>query len=95
VSPVMQVIVQFMVATALSIMVVLLIAISTKVFGAKSGADRLQAIDTATTLLIGIIVLVAAVQRSSLLIDVAIGVAAMGFVGTLAIARYIAEGKLF
>lgn len=94
-SPVVQGIVQFMVATALSIMVVLLIAISTKVFRAPSGADRLQAIDTATTLLIGIIVLVAAVQRSSLLIDVAIGVAAMGFVGTLAIARYIAEGKLF
>jgi len=46
-------------------------------------------------LLIGIIVLLGLVQGSSLVIDVGIALAALSFVGTLAVARYISDGKVF
>ncbi len=48
-----------------------------------------------TTVLIGIIVVLVLVQRSPFLIDVGIALAAFAFVGTLAIARYLSEGRLF
>ena len=44
---------------------------------------------------IGIIVALSLNQRSTLLIDVGIALAAFSVVGTLAIARYLSEGRLF
>jgi multisubunit Na+/H+ antiporter MnhF subunit len=80
---------------ALAVMVVLLLACSYRALRGPSAADRVQAIDTMTTLLIGIIILLVLVQGSLLLIDVAIALAAFAFVGTVAIARYLSEGRLF
>jgi multicomponent Na+:H+ antiporter subunit F len=58
-------------------------------------ADRLQAIDAITTLLIGIIIVLALLRGTTMFIDVAIALAAFGFIGTIAVARYISEGKAF
>lgn len=80
---------------ALAVMVLLLVASTYRLWRGKNPAERLQAIDTATTILIGIIVLLALVQGTSMLVDVGIALAALGFVGTLAIARYLSEGKVF
>jgi multisubunit Na+/H+ antiporter MnhF subunit len=80
---------------ALAVMVLLLVVGSYRAWRGPSPADRLQAIDTATTLLIGIILVLAVVQDSPMLVDVGIALAALGFIGTLAIARYLAEGKVF
>ncbi len=80
---------------ALVVMVILLLACSFRVLRGPSPADRLQAIDTMTAVLIGIIVALSLNQRSSLLIDVGIALAAFSVVGTLAIARYLSEGRLF
>ncbi len=80
---------------ALIVMVILLLACSFRVLRGPSPADRLQAIDTMTAVLIGIIVALSLNQRSTLLIDVGIALAAFSVVGTLAIARYLSEGRLF
>ncbi len=80
---------------ALTVLVVLLVLSSYRVWRGPSPADRLQAIDTATTLLIGIIITLSLVQGTALLIDVGIALAALGFAGTLAISRYLSEGKVF
>jgi multisubunit Na+/H+ antiporter MnhF subunit len=80
---------------ALGVMVILLLACSVRVIRGPSPADRLQAIDTLTTLLIGIIVILVLIQDSSFLIDVGIALAAFAFVGTVAIARYLSEGRMF
>lgn len=77
------------------LLVVLLIPCAYRVWIGPSGADRLQAIDTITTLLIGIIIVLALLQGVSMFVDVAIALAAFGFIGTLALARYISEGKVF
>lgn len=90
-NPLIQVIIQI----ALIIMIGLLIPATYRVVIGPTPSDRLQAIDTITTLLIGIIVLLGLVQGSSLVIDVGIALAALSFVGTLAVARYISDGKVF
>ena len=80
---------------ALMVLVVLVIPCAYRVWIGPTAADRLQAIDTITTLLIGIIVILALLQGISMFIDVAIALAAFAFIGTLALARYISEGKVF
>jgi multisubunit Na+/H+ antiporter MnhF subunit len=80
---------------ALIVMIILLIPTTYRVWVGPSPADRLQAVDTITTLLISIIVLLGIAQASILVIDVGIALAAFGFVGTIAIARYLCEGKVF
>ncbi|MBW4438131.1 MAG: hypothetical protein KME04_13395 [Pleurocapsa minor GSE-CHR-MK-17-07R] len=84
-----------LVQIAVIVMIFLLMPCAWRAFKGPSPADRLQALDTITMLLIGIIVLLAVVQGSSFVIDVALALSAFSFVATLAIARYLAEGRLF
>jgi multicomponent Na+:H+ antiporter subunit F len=79
----------------LIVLIALLLPCAYRVWRGPSPADRLQAIDTITTLLIGIIVVLVPVQESTLVADVGIALAALSFIATLAIARYLAEGKVF
>jgi multicomponent Na+:H+ antiporter subunit F len=79
----------------LVIMVLLLLGCAWRVVVGPTPIDRLQAVDTIMTVLVGIIVLLALVQNTILFIDVGIALAAFGFVASLAIARYISEGRMF
>lgn len=58
-------------------------------------ADRLQAIETTTTLLIGIVIMLTLLQGTALIIDIGLALAAFSFIATLAIARYLSEGRIF
>jgi multisubunit Na+/H+ antiporter MnhF subunit len=80
---------------ALVFMIALLLPAVYRLIVGPTPSDRLQATDILTTLLIGIIVLLGLVQGSSLVIDVGIALAALSFVATLAVARYICEGRVF
>jgi multisubunit Na+/H+ antiporter MnhF subunit len=91
----MTAIIDFGVQSALVVLVILLVIASYRVWVGPSPADRLQAIDAGTTLLTGIIIVLALVQKTYMLIDVGVALAALSFVGTLAIARYLSEGKVF
>lgn len=86
---------QFVVDAGLLILVFLLIPATYRVVLGPSPADRLQAIDTITTLLIGIIILLALVDGQAFYVDLGIALAAFSFIATLAIARYLNEGKVF
>lgn len=79
----------------LIIMVVLLPITFVRVARAETTADRLLAVEMTTTLLVGITVLLALVEGSDTTIDVGIALAALSFAGTLSIARYISEGRVF
>ena len=78
---------------ALVICALLLAVCTVRMYLGPTIVDRLQAIDTITTLLIGIIVLLTLRQNHSLFFDAALALAAFAFVGTLAAARAIAEGR--
>ena len=80
---------------ALVVLVLLIIPCAYRVSVGPSAADRLQAVDTITTLFIGIIVVLALLRDTSMFVDIAIALAAFAFIGTLALARYISEGKVF
>lgn len=90
-SPLVQTAIQII----LLIMVSLLLPASYRVVVGDTLPARLQAVDLITTLLIGIIVLLALVERSDVFIDLAIALAAFSFVGTISIARYLSEGRVF
>lgn len=77
------------------LMVALLIPASYRVVAGNTLPERLQAVDLITTLLIGVIVLLSLVEDSHVFIDLAIALAAFGFIGTISIARYISEGRVF
>ena len=79
----------------LLLMVLLLIPASWRVIVGPSLPDRLAAVDLITTLLVGIIVLLAVVEETPVVVDMAIALAAFAFIGTLTIARYISEGRYF
>jgi len=90
-SPTVQTAVQII----LLIMVGLLIPASYRVVVGETLPDRLQAVDLITTLLIGVIILLTLVEGSQAFIDLALALAAFAFIGTISIARYISEGRVF
>lgn len=80
---------------ALAVFVLLLLPCAWRALRGPSPSDRLQAVETTTTLLIGIIILLTLLQDTVLFIDVGIALAALAFAATLAIARYLSEGRVF
>jgi multisubunit Na+/H+ antiporter MnhF subunit len=59
-------------------------------------ADRLVGVDMVTNLLLGIVVILAIVTpQADVTIDIGIVIAALSFAGTVGIARYISEGRVF
>jgi multisubunit Na+/H+ antiporter MnhF subunit len=91
----MDQIIEYSASTSLVILIGLLVVSSYRVWVGPTPPDRLQAIDLATTLLVGIIIVLGIVMDAALLIDVGIALAAFSFVSTLAIARFISEGRVF
>jgi multicomponent Na+:H+ antiporter subunit F len=85
----------FIVQAGLVIMVLALIPCLYRVMVGPNPADRLQAVDTITNLLIGIIVLLSLERGSSFILDVGLALAAFSFIATLGISRYLAEGRVF
>lgn len=66
-----------------------------RIWRGPSALERLQALDLTTNILVGVIVVLGLVLDSPLIIDVGVGLAAFAFVGTLAITRFISEGRFF
>jgi len=91
----MSSIVQFGIQAGLLVLVLLIIPCAYRAWIGPTAPDRLQAIDTITTLLIGIIIVLAVLRNTVMFVDVALALAAFSFIGTVALARYIAEGRVF
>lgn len=80
---------------ALAVLVLLLLPVSWRIATGPTQACRLQAIDAITMLLIGILIVLGVLQETGMMVDVALSLAAFGFIGMLAIARYLIQGKVF
>ncbi|MCL4264112.1 MAG: cation:proton antiporter [Anaerolineae bacterium] len=57
--------------------------------------DRLIGTELVTTLFLAVLVLVSLIFRDSVYIDVALGLAALSFIGTVALAKYLADEQMF
>lgn len=77
------------------VLIGLLLPCAIRLFQGPTAADRLQAADTITTLLIGMTIVLAVIRQEWMFADIGIALAALSFVATVALARYISEGKVF
>jgi multicomponent Na+:H+ antiporter subunit F len=76
-------------------MAVLLVIGVVAVVGISSTTGRILALDTLTLVLVALLVLYGDAQRTVHYLDVALILALLAFVGTLAAARYYGERKIF
>lgn len=66
-----------------------------RVWRGENQIDRLLATELVGTLILAMFVLIAALERSTLFVDVAIGLGALGFVGIIAYAKFATEQRMF
>ncbi|MBX3058613.1 MAG: cation:proton antiporter [Anaerolineae bacterium] len=75
---------------------VVLIGISVwRVWWGDNVIDRLMGTELVTTLFLAVLVLVSLIFQDSIYIDVALGLAALSFIGTVALAKYLADEQMF
>jgi multisubunit Na+/H+ antiporter MnhF subunit len=80
---------------ALLVHIGLLAVVLWKVWRGDNIIDRLMGADLLGTLTLTVLVLLALIERDSIYIDVALGLAALGFIGTIAVAKYVADEQMF
>lgn len=66
-----------------------------RVWRGENVVDRLTGADMLTTLALSVLVLLALIERDSIYIDVSLGLAALGFIGMIALAKYVADEQVF
>ncbi len=74
---------------------VLLVVSAAAVARLRSTTGRILALDTLTLILVALLVLYAAANRSSYYMDAALVLSLVGFMATLALARYHGERRIF
>lgn len=76
-------------------MTVLLVTSAAAVIRPRSTASRILALDTLTLILVALLVLYAAANRSPYYMDAALVLSLLAFMATLALARYHGERRIF
>lgn len=66
-----------------------------KVMRGENSVSRLAGLDLASTLTIAVLVIISIIRQNSIFIDVAIAAAALGYLSTVALAKYISDQKVF
>ncbi|MCO5182990.1 MAG: monovalent cation/H+ antiporter complex subunit F [Anaerolineae bacterium] len=66
-----------------------------RVWNGENPIDRLLASELVGTLVLSVLVLITLIERSNLFLDVALGLAALSFIGIIAFARYAADRRMF
>ena len=66
-----------------------------RVWRGENSIDRLISTDLVTTLILAVLVLISLILRDSIYIDVALGLGALSFIGTVALAKFLADEKMF
>jgi multisubunit Na+/H+ antiporter MnhF subunit len=66
-----------------------------RVWRGENVIDRLIGFDLTGILTLAILVLISLIRQNSIYIDVAMGLAALGFISTIALAKYIADEQMF
>ena len=91
----MSILVQQIASVVLGLHIILLAVAVWRIWRGETVADRLLGADLITMLLMAILVLLSIVLKDSIYIDVALGLAALGFITTVALAKYIADEQMF
>lgn len=82
-------------AGALALHILMLAVAVWRIWRGRTVADRLLGAELVTTLLLATLILLAIILRESLYIDIALALAALGFITTVALARYLADEQMY
>jgi multisubunit Na+/H+ antiporter MnhF subunit len=85
----------FVLYSALLIHVLLVALVVWRVWRAENAIDRLIGAELTGTLILAVLMIVSLISRESVYLDVALGLAALGFIGTVSLARYIVDESIF
>jgi len=66
-----------------------------RVWRGENAIDRLMGFELLTTLTMAYLVLLSLISRRIIYIDLALALAVLGFVGTIALAKYLADDQMF
>lgn len=91
----MEVILNYIVWLTLVVHLVLLLFCIWRVWRGENLVDRLIALDVISILILIVLVVVAIIEKNNIFIDVAIGLAALSAISTIALAKYIADQRMF
>jgi multicomponent Na+:H+ antiporter subunit F len=91
----MENILSYIVWLTLVIHLVLLLFCIWRVWRGESIVDRLIALDVISTMVLIVLVVIAIIDKNNIFIDVAIGLAALSAISTIALAKYIADQRMF
>jgi multisubunit Na+/H+ antiporter MnhF subunit len=61
----------------------------------ENSIERLIGLDLASTLTLAVLVLVSIIQQNSIFMDVAIALAALSYLSTVVLAKFISDHKVF
>ena len=82
-------------AVAMILHVAMMAVVVWRIWRGETVADRLVGVDLITTLLISIFIILSIIQSDSIYIDLALALAALGFISTIALAKYLADEQMF
>ena len=80
---------------ALAIHIALVAVVLWRVWRGENIVDRLIGADLIAVLSLAALVLLALIHRDGIYIDVALALAALGLIGSIALAKYIADEQMF
>ena len=80
---------------SLFIHVMLMAVAAWKIWSGENVIDRLMAVDVLSTLTLAVLVLVGIIHRQKIYIDVALGLAALGYIAVITFAKYISDKRMF
>ena len=80
---------------SLLIHIVLMSVAFYRVWRGENVIDRLLGLDMLSTLTLAVLVLLSLINQRIIYLDIALGLAALGFVGMIALAKYVADEQMF
>ncbi|GAB4495379.1 MAG: hypothetical protein OHK0052_02710 [Anaerolineales bacterium] len=80
---------------ALMVHLALMVVCVWRVWRGENAADRFIGADLLSTLTLSALVLLAILRGEAIYMDVALGLAALGFLGILAFVRFLADERVF
>jgi multisubunit Na+/H+ antiporter MnhF subunit len=91
----MNSILNYLIWGALLIHISMMLASIWRTWRGENIIDRLIGLDVTTTLVLVILVLIAIIDENNLFIDIAIGLTALSAIGSVALAKFIADHRMF
>ena len=91
----METVLNLVLYTSLAIHIVMMDVAIWRVWRGENAIDRLIGVDLLGILTAAVLILVALISQRSIFISVAIGIAILSFVGTIALAKYLTDKKMF